>query len=262
MKKCALILTSLLFASQAQAVIITGEFRGTVYESYTQLGGEDVYNGEELVAHFTYNTELAQLVDRYSSNDEKAAWEDSGNNESWVEVSYTVGGHTYEITPYEDGMRWVYDNVQVQDSDADGFKVAEYYSNFTNRINYAYISLLDYTGTLLDSTDAIQSFNWEDINTTFGNCSVLVADDDTCGWFYAHDYKTNAGAPTETYHKVLATMNSGSFSVVNEVPEPATLLLMSLGVVGLALMGRRRSQLHQPNVNLLPSQQQRILHHS
>ncbi|MFC1747946.1 PEP-CTERM sorting domain-containing protein [Pseudomonadota bacterium] len=246
MNRTVFLLTSLLIAGQTQATIITGEFKGVVYESYTQDGGEGVYNGQELTASITYDTEAAQLFDYRSDRDNYGLWADQGYDDSWVEISYTVGGVTYEIEPYEDYFYRVMDNVQVQDQDpgSDIFKVSEYYSNGYNRFNYAYMVFLDHASNLVDNIDPVQYLDWEDLNATSGTCNSYTTPDGICASFYAHDYLTGGGDIT-TYHKVYATLTSATLSTTSptNVPEPSTLLLMSLGLGTTALMGRRRRKL-------------------
>ncbi|MFC1748159.1 PEP-CTERM sorting domain-containing protein [Pseudomonadota bacterium] len=241
MKNSILALISILFACQAQAAIVTGEIRGVVYNSYSEVGGADIYNGQELIANFRYDTDAAQLYDYYAGVDHTAEWKDTNADDSWVDISYTIGSTLFDVVL--DPLHKILDKVKVVNDDANGadmFMVNEQDIFETNRHDYAYFYFYDYVNDLVNSTDVVQQLAWEDLNTTDGGCASSNASDSACGHFYAHDYLYNTDTKKmQSYHKVSAYLTSANINY-GEVAEPASVFLLGLGLVGVGMMHRRK----------------------
>jgi hypothetical protein len=209
---CALILLAPLTAN---AVPMTFDFSGTVNYSGGIWGGVSIVAGS-----YTYDTALVDLAPSSGSNDRFFASTGANQAFSW-DLTVTAGGVTRSTSNNQNSPGTNHHYLDLINSSVDRY--AFYANRYGSTDDFGRILLQHTTGAAfgpLPNTAPTTAPNLTDFNFQ-------------SNFYYAYD---NSGALEGYINFNLTSVTSA----IAPVPEPATMLLLGSGLIGMAAVGRRK----------------------
>lgn len=241
----SLLLTLTLISTHSQAVIIEGNFTGTVrsFENGTEDGTftgywDNVSIGSVVSGSFWYDTDKAPA--NTSTADYYAEYR--SYTDEWMSSNFTVDGKTYFISDHVPLNRYVMESEGFNLFDLetttdypyaarDIFYLWDNISSGGNDGSYKAVGLMVEISredkTLLDGLGIVQEFDWYDLDdpTTYAQAYISLGDSTT-----SEMRNSNAWVDISEIHVKIKN--------ATPVPEPSTLLLFIS--IGLATIIRRR----------------------
>lgn len=233
MKKTLMLCALAALSAPAHATVISGSFNAVVYDSFSDVSGAGLLVGEVVTGSFRYDTSAGNLYDS-ASEDHFGYWRDVGFDDDWIQIEYSVGGASYNVDPSELGAYTSTDFVYIEDDykDRDHMQIVDrkYYTGGSDMAN---LVIYDWVNDILTGDSLMQSFDWNGSSAVV-DCGVHSVSSLQCGRFVGWERDDVLGFE----HEIHAYVTSVSLNY-NQVPLPATLLLMATGVLGLRFIKRK-----------------------